>query len=76
MGAKLDDIRLGAGYQASAGTNAAYDEMKVWTFDHTMDSLASVEAAMAAVPEPSTYGLMGAGALAGIALIRRRRKAA
>jgi fibronectin-binding autotransporter adhesin len=30
----------------------------------------------AAVPEPSTYGLIGAGALAAVALVRRRRKAA
>lgn len=29
-----------------------------------------------AVPEPSTYGLMGAGALAGVAFVRRRRKTA
>lgn len=27
-----------------------------------------------AVPEPSTYGLLGAGALAAVALVRRRRK--
>jgi hypothetical protein len=27
-----------------------------------------------AVPEPSTYGLIGAGALAGVAFVRRRRK--
>lgn len=32
--------------------------------------------ALAAVPEPSTYGLMGAGALAAAALVRRRRKTA
>lgn len=27
-----------------------------------------------AVPEPSTYGLLGAGALAGLAIVRRRRR--
>lgn len=30
----------------------------------------------AAVPEPSTYGFLGAGVLAGVAMIRRRRKGA
>lgn len=29
-----------------------------------------------AVPEPATYGLLGAGALAGVAVVRRRRKLA
>jgi hypothetical protein len=29
---------------------------------------------LSAVPEPSTYGVMGAGALAAVALVRRRRK--
>jgi len=31
---------------------------------------------VAPVPEPSTYGILGAGALAGVALVRRRRKVA
>lgn len=31
---------------------------------------------VSAIPEPSTYGLMGAGALGAIALVRRRRKKA
>lgn len=30
---------------------------------------------ISAVPEPSTYGLLGAGALAAVAFVRRRRKA-
>lgn len=33
------------------------------------------EVRFTAVPEASTYGLMGAGALAGIAIVRRRRRA-
>lgn len=32
-------------------------------------------ARVTAVPEPSTYGLLGAGALAGLAFLRRRRRA-
>lgn len=31
---------------------------------------------LSVVPEPSTYGILGAGALAGVAFVRRRRKAA
>lgn len=33
-------------------------------------------AQVAAVPEPSTYGLLGAGALAAVAFVRRRKRAA
>lgn len=35
-----------------------------------------VSASVSAVPEPSTYGLMGAGAAAAVAFVRRRRKLA
>lgn len=35
----------------------------------------SLDGSVSAIPEPSTYGLMGAGALAAVALVRRRRKA-
>lgn len=69
MSAKLNDIRLGAGYWAATGSNGAFDEMKVWTFDHTTDSLTSVEAAMT-IPEPATVGLLG---LFGMAAVLRRR---
>lgn len=34
-----------------------------------------VSASVSAIPEPSTYGLLGAGVLAGIAAVRRRRAA-
>ena len=35
----------------------------------------TVGTAVTPVPEPSTYGLMGVGALAGIAFLRRRKAA-
>jgi hypothetical protein len=66
---KVNDIRLGAGYWAATGSNGAFDEMKVWTFDHTVDSFASVQAAMA-IPEPSTWALV---AIALVPLFLRRR---
>ncbi len=36
----------------------------------------TISVVVTAVPEPSTYGLMGAGALAAMAFVRRRRKLA
>ena len=44
--------------------------------NYSIDYLRLDSAAFAAIPEPSTYGLLGAGALAAAALVRRRRKAA
>lgn len=41
---------------------------------YSLDSAGNIS--VSAVPEPSTYGLMGAGALAAISMIRRRRMAA
>lgn len=66
----INDIRLGAGYWAATGSNGAFDEMKVWTFDSSSDSLASVETAMG-IPEPAAVALLGLGALT---LMFRRRK--
>ena len=69
---ELDDLRLGAGYFGEARANGAFDEMKIWSFDSNVDSLASVEAAtITTVPEPSSAALLGLG---GFALILRRRK--
>jgi autotransporter-associated beta strand protein len=42
-----------------------------YTFDEGTGALS-----VTAVPEPSTYGLIGAGALAAVAFVRRRRKLA
>ncbi|MFC4992152.1 PEP-CTERM sorting domain-containing protein [Rubritalea tangerina] len=68
----LNDIRLGAGYFAAAGSNGAFDEMRIWDFDHTQDSLADVETAVfTPVPEPSSSALIALGALG---LIARRRR--
>ncbi len=41
-----------------------------------LDSAGNIGVNASAVPEPSTYGLMGAGALAAASYVRRRRKAA
>lgn len=40
---------------------------------YALDSAGNISV-VAAVPEPSTYGLMGAGALAAVAAVRRRRR--
>lgn len=73
-GATYQLISSGAGKVAAGSTltvtgynNAA----NVATFDATTGSLV-----FTAVPEPSTYGLMGAGALAVAAFVRRRRQRA
>lgn len=41
---------------------------------YSLDNAGNIS--VSAIPEPSTYGLMGAGALAAVSLIRRRRLAA
>lgn len=46
----------------------------VWTASAGMQGLSAENSSMQAVPEPSTYGLLGAGALATVALVRRRRR--
>jgi len=46
------------------------------TMPAVSSSGSGVTATVTAVPEPSTYGLLGAGALAAVAGVRRRRQAA
>ncbi len=41
----------------------------------TEEALQLLYAKITAVPEPSTYGMLGAGALAGVAFVRRRKRA-
>lgn len=41
-----------------------------------VDDISFTSAQFTAIPEPATYGLMGAGALAGVALVRRRKRTA
>lgn len=54
------------------------DDLAVYSNAIGAGTIASLQttAAASAVPEPSTYGLMGAGALAAASLVRRRRKVA
>ena len=64
-GSVIDDVGVWKGSALTAG-----DVSQIWNGG----SGASI-ASLTAVPEPSTYGLLGAGCLAGAALARRRRKA-
>jgi len=67
----LDSLMLGFGLGAPylRGASGTYDELRVWSFDHTTDSLNDVIAAT--VPEPASSALLGIGAL-GLYLRRRR----
>lgn len=72
---------LGSGYLAGFSSGSAFDgaidEARVITFDDgesTANVIAALQTGVSAVPEPSTYGLLGAGALAAAALVRRRRR--
>lgn len=49
---------------------------EVNSVSYFLDSAGNIGVNASAVPEPSTYGLMGAGALAAASYVRRRRKAA
>lgn len=67
-------------YHLISGGNAAAGTQGTLTFsnfDNTNFSAAfsGGDLVVTAVPEPATYGLMGAGALAAVAFVRRRRKA-
>lgn len=74
MGTNLDGNRFAEFAFGDAGISAArvqiYD--KVLTPEEIEDEY---KRQAGNVPEPSTYGLLGAGALAATALVRRRRKA-
>ncbi len=55
-----------------ATNTTGYNNRLIWEPVFSLD----MTAVPTSVPEPSTYGLMGAGALAAAALVRRRRKRA
>ena len=58
---------------AAAGTFAAEGS---WSLRYTGGDVYAQWTATSAIPEPATYGLLGAGALALTAMVRRRRKLA
>jgi autotransporter-associated beta strand protein len=73
----LDDSLAGA-YSAEGSwslLNAGNGDIQaIWSASSGMQGMQGMS--LQAVPEPSTYGLLGAGALAAVALVRRRRKKA
>ena len=57
----------------SLATGGDGTQQAVWT---AASSLMGGSSSVQAVPEPGTYGLLGAGALAAAAIVRRRRRIA
>jgi hypothetical protein len=59
----------------SAATGAAFNDQDIlnWEFRDTFNPIITP---LGAVPEPSTYGLLGGAALLGLAAIRRRKSKA
>lgn len=79
-GALIGDGLAGdSGIAQSASTNriilgnSSSSETASATLDYANFETGTAYATVAAVPEPGTYGLIGAGALAAAALVRRRR---
>lgn len=69
----LDSPMLGFGTAGANGTVGAFDAMRAWSFDHTVDSLQDVEDTIfAPIPEPSSFAILLTGA-AGLGLWRKRR---
>jgi len=68
----ITQLRVGNGLDSTGrGWLGSVADLKIYSGALTAGEVA---AAYAAVPEPTTYGMLGAGALAGAALVRRRRR--
>ena len=65
---------LGAGLASSSGLTLKSDNIHFTSASQAIMGQRMEAAYVSAVPEPSTYGLIAAGALAAAALVRRRRK--
>lgn len=61
--------------QLTIGSGVSIGGLSIHDTALTAGEVSAAYIATSAIPEPSTYGLMGAGALGAVALVRRRRRA-
>lgn len=63
---------IGGSAAGTWGSTALVDDVAIWSRVIEPWEIKALDARPAKIPEPATYGLLGAGALAAIALARRR----
>lgn len=72
----LGQMQISVSPGGSTAFDGWLDEARVvqFTAGESTTNILNALTGASAIPEPSTYGLLGAGALAGVAIVRRRRR--